>query len=48
MVSKNTILSAKDSKLIEKVIIKHGDIPAYSIQLNNGWNNLHNPVIWFY
>ncbi|MCK4745036.1 hypothetical protein KAS41_03160 [Candidatus Parcubacteria bacterium] len=29
MVSKNTILSAKDSKLIEKVIIRHGDIVAF-------------------
>ena len=30
MVSKNTILSDKDSKLIEKVIIKYGDIVAVS------------------
>jgi membrane protease YdiL (CAAX protease family) len=29
-------------------IIKHGALPVYSIQLSNGWNNLHNPVIWFY
>ena len=28
--------------------IKHGALPVYSIELNGGWNNLHNPVIWFY
>lgn len=30
MIAKNTILSAKDSKLIEKVIIKYGDIVTVS------------------